>query len=211
MSNSQDLNYKTPDWNFSSFLRRVLANLLDGLIMFGPAFIASIIIPFWGSLILFFLYKPVFESSPLKATPGKALLGMIVISDEGSRLTFKQAFVRSCVSLISAMALGIGYLLVFTNPKRQALEDLAIDSVVIDQKTPEVNYFRIWLDYLKSLINSKLEQPIFGSSESPDLKSEREVHKVSTEDLEKLHKLYTQGAITEEEFQTKKAEWLKRM
>ncbi len=211
------------DYQYSSFWRRFLALFIDGMILLIPHLILNSLIPVAGSFLLLFLYKPVFESSPIRATPGKAILGMVVITEEGDRLTFKEATVRLLMFFVSGMFLFIGFFMSLFTEKRQALHDLVAHTLVIDQVMPQENYFDIWLNQMRFIFGRGTSE-IFSDTPSPSsathagpssfsgaprAKNVAETDAVGA--LEKLHKLYSDGVITEAEFNAKKTEILKRI
>ncbi len=194
------------DYQYAGFWHRFAALFIDGLILLIPNIILNHIAPFVGSVVLVLFYKPIFESSPIMATPGKALMGIIVVSEEGARCSFKQALIRSLMAIVSGMCLFIGYLISLFTARHQTLHDLVAETIVINQEMPKENYFDIWVNEMKY---------VFGRGTSEILSSEpREARRPNTnavDALEKLHKLYTDGVITEAEFLAKKAELLKRI
>lgn len=100
-----------------------------------------------------FFYFPFFESSALKATPGKALLNMVVLTESGDRASFKAAFIRYIASFLSSIICYIGYLMQPFTAKRQALHDMMSETIVVDQKSPDINYFTVWKDQFKEVTN----------------------------------------------------------
>jgi uncharacterized RDD family membrane protein YckC len=180
---------------YAGFWRRFAAVLIDGLFLSLPCLALSIIFPF-GVVFASLIYKPVFEASPLKATPGKALMGIVVVSESGQRLSLRQAFIRYLASFFSSLLLMCGYLMSLFTEKRQTLHDIIAETVVIHEKSPEVNYFSVWLGEFKKLWG-KLD---LSPSQTNNL-----------ETLEQLHKLFQTGAITEQEYLSKKEEILSKV
>lgn len=145
--------------NYSGFGRRLGAALIDGIIMILPSLafggsMSSISGSIGLNLILGLVYYPVFESSALCGTPGKALLKMVVVSESGDRLTFKGATVRFFCRYISVATCYIGYFMQLFTQKRQTLHDMLSESVVIDREMPDMNFFAAWKDQFKSVVNS---------------------------------------------------------
>ncbi|OFZ31068.1 MAG: hypothetical protein A2622_00235 [Bdellovibrionales bacterium RIFCSPHIGHO2_01_FULL_40_29] len=141
---------------YASFFRRLAASCVDGLILFVPSILVGQVLPGSGTgfglgIIVGVLYKPVFESSVMAATPGKALLGIAVQGEDGQNPTFKKALIRFFSSYISMMIMGIGYLMQPFTTKRQTLHDMLSECVVIRKETPDFNYFIVWRDQLKSI------------------------------------------------------------
>jgi uncharacterized RDD family membrane protein YckC len=143
---------------YSGFLRRFGAAIIDGLVLWVPSLIfggasASIFGSLGVSFLLGLIYYPIFESSKLSATPGKAILGMVVLSESGEPLTIKAAAIRFFCRYISIATCYIGYIMQIFTTKRQTLHDMLSESVVIDRKSPDLNYFRIWVDQFKTVVN----------------------------------------------------------
>jgi uncharacterized RDD family membrane protein YckC len=59
----------------------------------------------------------------LGASPGKALLGMRILAVDGSPLGYRRAFARYCAEMLCLLSFGLGYLVMFLSPIRQALHD----------------------------------------------------------------------------------------
>lgn len=92
-------------------------------------------------------------------TFGKSMYGLKVINEEGSRVNFNQALVRSFLQPFSTLLFGIGYLNINNNMYGQAWHDRLSKTVVVMRlKNLSVAYFLtligtlmwIWLSYLGS-------------------------------------------------------------
>ena len=143
---------------YAGFFRRYAAALIDALIMIVPSLfiggsVAVIPLSFGLGLVLGLLYKPVFESSVMAATPGKALMGIVVQSEDGQTLTYKKAVIRYLCSYLSIAIMGIGYLMQPFTSKRQTLHDMLSEAVVIRKETSDLNYFIVWKDQLKNIFS----------------------------------------------------------
>lgn len=197
---------------YSGFWRRFVASFLDGLIMLIPAWLLGILVPYVGGIILGLLYKPVFEASALKGTPGKAMMGMIVVSETGERLTLKQAYIRYFCSILSGLVLCIGYLMNLFTAKRQTLHDMIAECVVINQEPPDLNYFQVWKQEIKILFNrlSGDAAPIANAANSVSNSISAQSADVSKA-IEDLHRLYQSGALSQAEYDAKKQELLNKI
>ncbi len=201
---------------YSGFWRRFMALVIDALIMLIPAAILGTLVPYVGGLVLGLLYKPVFEASPLKGTPGKAMMRMVVLSETGERLTLKQSYIRYFCSILSGFVLGIGYLMNLFTAKRQTLHDMIAESVVVNQDAPDLNYFQVWLAEVKVIFNrlagdsvevSNAASSVNTTASTVSSSQSADVSKV----IEDLHKLYQSGALSEAEYTAKKEELLKKI
>lgn len=84
-------------------------------------------------ILLPWLYYAIFESSYLKATPGKIVLGMVVVDFNEKRISFGVATIRYFGKFISSAIIGIGFLMVMFTQKKQALHDIIAKTVVINR------------------------------------------------------------------------------
>ncbi|MGB0523828.1 MAG: RDD family protein [Flammeovirgaceae bacterium] len=78
-----------------------------------------------------FFYKTLLESSVKQGTIGKAIFGLRVIYEDGRRLSFRQAVIRYFSTILSSLALGIGYLMIIFDQKKQALHDRVAKTYVV--------------------------------------------------------------------------------
>jgi uncharacterized RDD family membrane protein YckC len=90
------------DSNYASFGRRLGAVILDMLILLIPGLILGSILPVAGGLVVWFFYAPFLESSALRATIGKKLMGIQVSDVNGHRLTFATALLREVMKMVSS-------------------------------------------------------------------------------------------------------------
>ncbi len=71
------------------------------------------------------------ESSPLKATLGKLLFGLIVVDNNGDKISLKQANKRYWAKVISLLTVYIGYFLAGWTKKKRALHDMIAGTLII--------------------------------------------------------------------------------
>ena len=98
----------------------------------------AIITRFWLislaiDLPLGFLYFTAFNGSR-GATPGKQVLGLRIVREDGSPLGYTRAFLRRAAQLVSALTFGAGYVMVAFHPEKRALHDLLAGTRVV--RTP---------------------------------------------------------------------------
>lgn len=77
------------------------------------------------------LYYAVMESSKHQATLGKLAVGVKVTDQNGQRLTFSKALLRNLSKIISGWLLGIGYIMIIFDERKQGLHDKIADSYVV--------------------------------------------------------------------------------
>ncbi len=81
------------------------------------------------SLVVSFFYFPVRESMTGQ-TIGKKTMKIKLTDQEGEIISFQKAFIRQFLNLIDILCLG--FLLIFSNKKRQTLKDKLSKTIVID-------------------------------------------------------------------------------
>lgn len=170
--------------------RRLLALILDGLVLAIPCAVASHVLPFAGGVVVWALYAPALESSPLQATLGKIWLDMRVVGLNGSRISFKTALIRNLAKIFSGALVGVGYLMALFSSRRQSLHDLVADTLVVNgvNRAP---VFDTWVESIRELFNSEFKSATH-STES------------AVTQLERLQALREKGALSEEEFLAQK-------
>ena len=125
---------------YAGFWRRAAAFILDGVILILPNALigwylgAEEWMPFGISILLGCTYYAGFHSSAAQATPGKMAMRIKVTNLEGERIGVGRAIVRYFATWLSAIILGLGYLLAAVTRKRQALHDMIAGTVVVNRK-----------------------------------------------------------------------------
>ncbi len=133
------LSMETPAHRYAGFWVRVVAAIIDSLIIGIAGYLVGMILGGQGesqvpgilSMILAWLYGAYQESSPTQATIGKRIMGIMVTDMHGHRLSFLHATGRHFAKYISAVILGIGYLMAAFTPKKQGLHDMIAGTLVV--------------------------------------------------------------------------------
>jgi uncharacterized RDD family membrane protein YckC len=84
-----------------------------------------------SSLIVWIIYCTVMESSGMRATIGKRMVGAMVVTEAGAPLNFRQALIRNISKIISIVPLFIGCLWIAFSKKRQAWHDKIAKTYVV--------------------------------------------------------------------------------
>jgi uncharacterized RDD family membrane protein YckC len=135
---------------YAGFWRRVVAALIDGVLL--SLITVPLSLAFDGdggavnttasatastlSTVISWLYSSLMESSSKQATLGKMALGIIVTDLEGRRISFGRATGRYFAKILSALILGIGYLMVAFTERKQGLHDMVAGTLVIRGQAP---------------------------------------------------------------------------
>lgn len=123
---------------YAGFWRRVLAILIDAIILMTAVFLID---KSWWlgphppffliGIVIYWLYFALFESSRHQATIGKVALGIIVTDTAGRRISFGRATGRYFGKYLSSLILCIGFLMVAFTEKKQGLHDMLADTLVV--------------------------------------------------------------------------------
>lgn len=133
----------------AGFWRRVGAYLLDVLIIIVPLLLLDVLVFGTAHLrtarlkmdllngVLMWVYWAAFESSSWQGTPGKRVLGLIVVDDRGMRIGFVRALLRYLGKYLSWIILCIGYMMAGWTARKQALHDLLVGTCVVQRRDME--------------------------------------------------------------------------
>ncbi len=155
MSNKQDIEFALFGARLGAFIIDIVINLVfltailyvlfvlwdeidttDDAV--SPGFAVSL---FLLSIVLIptagLLYRAIFECSPLQGTPGKALIGIMVVDTSGNRISFGKALLRNLVKILSSLIFYIGFLVALRDKRCLTWHDLAAGTYVISNKLSE--------------------------------------------------------------------------
>jgi uncharacterized RDD family membrane protein YckC len=140
------LNHKLSSRQYAGFWKRLIAYVLDTVILFIPLTIsAAIVQAIFGSdsplsllavIVVCWLYYALQESSAKQATIGKQALGIAVVDLNGQRISFGKASGRFFGKYLSSFTLLIGFLMAAFTEKEQALHDLISGCLVVNRRSP---------------------------------------------------------------------------
>lgn len=128
---------------YAGFWKRLVAILIDGLItstVTSPLILAFVNDPnaratfsFYFGTVVGWLYYSLMESSSWQATLGKRAMAIQVTDLDGRRIAFRKATGRYFAKILSALTLGIGFLMVAFTKRKQALHDMVAGTLVVNQ------------------------------------------------------------------------------
>jgi uncharacterized RDD family membrane protein YckC len=122
--------------SYAGFWKRAAALLIDCIVVSVATGILTGATLGVGWFLVFFLpwvYEAVMLSSVKQATVGKMALGIVVTDMKGGRITFGRATGRHFAKWISALILGVGFLMAAFTEKKQALHDMIADTLVVNR------------------------------------------------------------------------------
>ena len=120
--------------HFAGFWIRVLAYFIDSLILLVPAVLLRHELGTGGALlavVVDWIYFAGLESSSSRATFGKMVVGVTVSDQGGNQISFGRATGRYFAKIISALTLGIGFLMVAWTDRKRGLHDMIAGTVVV--------------------------------------------------------------------------------
>lgn len=116
------------------YVSRTGLSPITGSYLTGIAFIFLLAVGSW-------LYAAFAESSEWRATLGKRIIGLQVVTSSGDKLSFGQASVRHFMKFLSLFTAGVGFMMAGWTKRSQALHDIPSDSVVIKVAEPSLSLF----------------------------------------------------------------------
>lgn len=126
------------DVRYAGFWLRFVAYLVDWIILYVVDKVIDLLFGGIGlgtagtmELVIAWLYFALMESSSTQGTLGKMLLGIKVTTLEGDRIGFGRATGRYFGKIVSAIILGIGYMMAGWTRNKQALHDMIASTLVI--------------------------------------------------------------------------------
>jgi len=108
---------------FAGFWIRVVADILDSLLLWIPVMAANFVLPFFGGCTTWVAYKSIFLAHWNGQTPGKRACGIRVVDRTLTPCTPGQAFGRTMAEFVSTVILLIGYGMAAFDGKKRALHD----------------------------------------------------------------------------------------
>lgn len=133
---------------YAGFLRRLVAVLIDLIILYAVFFVIGLVLGInlvavepgqmgaasvlqFVSLVVWWLYFALQESSSKQATIGKRAIGIKVADMSGKRISFGKATGRHFGKIISSIILMIGFIMAAFTAKKQALHDMMAGTLVV--------------------------------------------------------------------------------
>lgn len=139
-------SHQGPQKAYASFGRRFIAAIIDAIIVFVVQFVLTMpfpetapgIQPTTGAMLaqiigtLFALIYYVYFIYKEGATPGKKLMKIRVVREDGQPITVIGAILREVVGkFVSGIVIGLGYLWVLWDKKKQAWHDKIAGTIVV--------------------------------------------------------------------------------
>jgi len=154
---------------YSGFWKRLIASIIDTIVLIIPGNLLRDMIGsflsydpldpesniysyvFLSQLVgicLIWLYDSILESSKWQATLGKIALGIVVTDENGSRITWSRATGRYFCKILSAIPIGLGFLIAGFTKRKQAFHDIVARTYVINKQIDQ-NHIQISVELIK--------------------------------------------------------------
>jgi len=120
--------------NYAGFWLRFVAFIIDFIVTAFASAIVGLVFRDLGSILTigigagYFIY---FESSEYQGTLGKIALGLKVTDLKGARITPATAAIRHIGKFVSAIIVGIGFIMIAFTEKKQGLHDILAGTLVV--------------------------------------------------------------------------------
>jgi uncharacterized RDD family membrane protein YckC len=122
---------------YAGFWKRFAALIIDAVIVSaGAGILGAVTFGAVTPLVVLFgpwIYEAWMLSSPWQATVGKRALSIAVTGLDGGRISFARATGRHFAKYISALLLGIGFIMAAFTVRKQALHDMLAETLVIEK------------------------------------------------------------------------------
>lgn len=138
----------------------------------GDSSLAAALLAIVGSFGTVIAWFCGFETFMRGRTPGKAAMGLRVVSADGTTERFQQAFLRAAVGLFDFFLIPVGFVAVVTvllSPRDQRFGDMAAGTIVVRERTAgtvaAAAWFRPpygWEQYASSLDVTSLDDDVYG-------------------------------------------------
>lgn len=115
--------------HYAGFWIRFVSLIVDGLVLAIPLAITAI--TFIGPILIVWLYVALMMSSSKQGTLGMMAMGLRVTNEQGERITFGQATGRYFASVLSALILYIGYLMLLGSRRKQTMHDRMAGTLIL--------------------------------------------------------------------------------
>ncbi len=135
-SNSEDLEDKISgnlllSMKKASFLSRLIATVVDGILILLPSVVAHFLIPLFGGIFVCAAYYITFTAFKGQ-TIGKMVMGIKVVSTDGLPMTFEKSSIRYLGYVLSCLTLGLGFLIAIWDKNNQCFHDKFAGTYVIE-------------------------------------------------------------------------------
>ena len=130
--------------NYACFWHKACAFFIDGFILTVCGGIANVILGVNSEILLaiFTIFYSALSIAIFESSPGGIAMGLKVCDESGEKIGIGRAFARALLSYLSAILLGIGYIMSAFTEKNQTLHDMIAKTYVrTDEEGSNVKYF----------------------------------------------------------------------
>jgi uncharacterized RDD family membrane protein YckC len=131
---------------YAGFWVRFSASLWDNIIIGLPALIIQLLLTYMTGIdsmyylvTLGLIVLTVYLEGAKGGTPGKWIIGIKIVNDKNQFIGIPGAMLRYLGRIVCGLTLGIGYIMIGTNPQKRGLHDQIANTFVIKSEK-----FRSW-------------------------------------------------------------------
>ncbi len=86
------------------------------------------------SFLIWVVYCIFMESSIKQGTIGKSIVGIIVVNENGNRMTIRESIKRNACKLLSYLGIFLGFIWILFDKKKQGWHDKITKTFVVNKK-----------------------------------------------------------------------------
>ncbi|WP_068783014.1 RDD family protein [Paenibacillus phocaensis] len=125
--------YRDPNPVYVGFWRRVLAYLMDALILTVVDWILPL--PEFTQRLLDLLYFVILPATSWQGTIGKLAVGAKIVDGEGERISILRSLGRYFAQVLSGLLLFIGFIMIAFSAEKRGLHDWICNTFVLNRES----------------------------------------------------------------------------
>lgn len=127
----REIIYRDPNPVYVGFWRRVLAYLIDTILLTVVDWVLPL--PDFPQRLLDLLYFVILPATAWQGTVGKLAVGAKIVDANGDRISMLRSLCRYFAQFLSALILLIGYIMIAFSAQKRGLHDWICDTFVINR------------------------------------------------------------------------------
>ncbi|WP_178020016.1 RDD family protein [uncultured Paenibacillus sp.] len=127
----REMIFRNPNPGYVGFWRRLLAYLIDGLILSVADGVLPL--PDFSQRLLDLLYFVILPATAWQGTIGKLAVGAKIVEENGERISILRSVGRYLAQFLSALLLFIGFIMIAFSAEKRGLHDWICDTFVVNR------------------------------------------------------------------------------
>lgn len=117
---------------YGGFFKRFIVYMIDNLVFLIPGIFAgnnemAQLMVYFGFGTLYFVWM----NGTYGASLGKMVMKLKITREDGSKIDYKDAFLREIASYLSIIVFGLGFLNIIWNKRKQGWHDIIAKTIVV--------------------------------------------------------------------------------